>query len=73
MPPVSRSAKIPSAWQADELKAMLAAIDRNNPIGKRDYAMILLACVLGLRIGDIKGLRFSSFNWEEKKAVHHPA
>jgi len=67
MPPVSRSAKIPSAWQADELKAMLAAIDRNNPIGKRDYTMILLACVLGLRIGDIKGLRFSSFNWEEKK------
>ncbi len=67
MPPVSRSAKIPSAWQADELKAMLAAIDRNNPIGKRDYAMILLACVLGLRIGDIKSLRFSSFNWEEKK------
>lgn len=67
MPPISRSAKIPSAWRADELKAMLAAIDRNNPTGKRDYAMILLACVLGLRIGDIKNLRFSSFSWEEKK------
>lgn len=54
MPAVSKSAKIPSAWKLDELKAMLAAIDRNSPIGKRDYAMILLACVLGLRIGDIK-------------------
>jgi len=67
MPPVSKSAKIPSAWQADELRAMLSAIDRSSPIGKRDYAMIILACVLGLRIGDIKNLRFSSFNWEEKK------
>ena len=41
MPAVSKSAKIPSAWKLDELKAMLATIDRNSPIGKRDYAMIL--------------------------------
>ena len=33
MPAVSKSAKIPSAWKLDELKAMLAAIDRNSPIG----------------------------------------
>lgn len=67
MPSISKSARIPSAWQAEELKAMLASIDRNSPIGKRDYAMIVLACVLGLRIGDIKNLRFKNFNWEEKK------
>lgn len=67
MPAVSKSAKIPSAWKLDELKAMLSAIDRNCPIGKRDYAMILLACILGLRIGDIKNLRFQNFNWEDKK------
>lgn len=67
MPPISKSAKIPSAWNVDELKAMIATIDRNNPIGKRDYAMIVLACVLGLRIGDIKNLRFSNFNWGEKE------
>lgn len=67
MPNVSKSAKIPSVWQEDELKALLAVIDRNNPIGKRDYAMVVLACVLGLRIGDIKNLRFNNFNWEEKK------
>lgn len=67
MPSISKSARIPSAWQAEELKAMLAAIDRNSPTGKRDYAMIVLACVLGLRIGDIKTLRFKNFNWEEKK------
>lgn len=67
MPSISKSAKIPSAWSVDELKAMITSIDRNNPIGKRDYAMILLACVLGLRIGDIKALTFSCFNWENKQ------
>ena len=29
--------------------------------------MIVLACVLGLRIGDIKNLRFGNFNWERKE------
>jgi site-specific recombinase XerD len=67
MPSISKTANIPSSWEVDELKAMLGAIDRNNPIGKRDYAMILIACVLGLRVSDIKNLRFSNFNWEEKK------
>lgn len=67
MPPISKSARIPSAWQDGELKAMLSAIDRDSPTGKRDYAMIVLACILGLRIGDIKNLRFRDFNWERKK------
>ena len=67
MPVVSKNAKIPSTWKLDELKAILYVIDRNSPIGKRDYAMILLACVLGLRVGDIKLLRFENFNWEDKK------
>jgi integrase len=67
MPAISKKAKIPSAWSVDELRRLIRAIDRNSPIGKRDYAMILLACVLGLRIGDIKTLRFSNFDWESKK------
>ena len=29
--------------------------------------MILLACILGLRISDIKNLRFSNFDWENKQ------
>ena len=66
VPNISKTANIPSSWDLDNLKKMLSAIDRNNPIGKRDYAMILIACTLGLRVGDIKRLRFNNFNWEEK-------
>lgn len=67
MPPIPKNAKIPSAWKVEELKAMIAAIDRSSPIGKRDYAMIVLACILGLRISDIKNLRFGNFDWERKR------
>ena len=66
MPPISKQAAIPSAWTADELKQLISVIDRNSPIGKRDYAMVLLACVLGLRISDIKNLR-SNFDWNNKE------
>lgn len=66
MPPVSKKAQVPSVWKIEELRQLLAAIDRNSPIGKRDYAMIVLACVLGLRISDIKALRFSNFDWNNK-------
>lgn len=67
MPAVSKQAKIPSAWTTEELRKLIQAIDRGSPIGKRDYAMILLACIFGLRVSDIKNLRFSSFDWNERK------
>lgn len=67
MPKISKQAKIPSLWSKEELMSLLTAIDRNGPIGKRDYAMILLACILGIRSGDIKRLTFDNFNWENKK------
>lgn len=67
MPAISKTASIPSAWSVNELRKMLGAVDRNSPIGKRDYAIILLACVLGLRISDIKALRFGAFDWDNKQ------
>lgn len=67
MPSISKKAKVPSSWLPQELIELLEVIARNSPIGKRDYAMILLACVLGLRISDIKNLRFSNFDWNGKE------
>jgi len=64
-----RQTLIPSVWTADEMKKLLAAIDRGSPKGKRDYAIILLACCLGMRCIDIKRLKISELHWEEKKIV----
>jgi integrase/recombinase XerD len=64
-----KQTRIPSVWTADELKKLIVAIDRGSPKGKRDYAIILLACRLGMRCLDIKHLKMEDFHWEEKKLV----
>lgn len=64
-----KQTRIPSVWTEDELKKLIAAIDRGSPKGKRDYAIILLACCLGMRCSDIKTLKMENFRWEEKKLV----
>ena len=60
-----KQTRIPSVWKKDDLLKLLAAIDRGNPSGKRDYAIILLVTRLGLRCIDVKHLTFANFNWNE--------
>ena len=62
-----KQTSIPSVWTKDELTKLIGAIDRASPKGKRDYAIILIACRLGLRCRDIKNLRITDFHWAEKK------
>lgn len=64
---IPRSGDIPYAWGKDDILKLLNAIDRNDPSGKRDYAIYLLALRTGLRSGDIRNLRISDINWTEKK------
>ena len=60
---VSRNASIPYVWPKEDIQKLLGAIDREDPKGKRDYAILLIAIRLGLRIGDIRNLKQSSINW----------
>jgi site-specific recombinase XerD len=57
---------VPSTWEPTEVKQMLDAIDRGGPVGKRDYAILLLVAKLGIRVGDIKSLKLSDLNWATK-------
>ncbi|HJA56202.1 MAG TPA: site-specific integrase [Candidatus Bacteroides intestinigallinarum] len=57
---------LPSVWEDEDVSAILQCVDRGNPVGKRDYAMILLAVRLGLRGSDIKKLCFSDIDWEKE-------
>ena len=61
--PVRTQPKIPSVWTKEEVLKLIAAIDRGNPSGKRDYAIILLVARLGIRIGDVNNLKFENFDW----------
>lgn len=59
-----RYATVPPVWDQALLKRLLKAVDRSSPMGKRDYAMFLLACRLGLRPGDIRSLTLDSLDWD---------
>jgi site-specific recombinase XerD len=55
--------KIQPFMPQDEIAAVLNIIDRGTAVGKRDYAMILLAAVTGLRGVDIRELSLNSVCW----------
>jgi integrase len=59
----SKQARVPSIWGPGEVARILDAIDRGNPCGKRDYAIVLLIARLGLRSIDVKRLEFGDFDW----------
>jgi site-specific recombinase XerD len=61
---VTRNATIPSVWDPELVVKLLRIIDRSSPKGKRDYAILLLASRLGLRVGDIRTLTLDAINWE---------
>ena len=63
---VSRNAFIPYCWKREDVKKLLEAIDRGDKKGKRDYAILLLVVRLGLRVSDIRGLKFHNLNWSRK-------
>src|ERR1022692_4125281 len=58
-----KQTRIPSIWDPGDVTKILEAVDRGNPCGKRDYAIILLITRLGLRGIDVKRLEFSDFDW----------
>jgi site-specific recombinase XerD len=62
---VPRDAKIPSVWDHELIVRLLEAVDRSSAKGKRDYAILLLACRLGLRAGDIRTLKLDQLHWED--------
>lgn len=63
---ITRNPFIPSVWEQTDVKKLLESIDRQNPKGKRDYAILLLVVRLGLRVGDIRALILSDLNWNRK-------
>ena len=61
--------KLPSTYTKEEVEALIKAIDRSSPKGKRDYAMVLITARLGRRATDVCCLTFDSIQWEQSLIV----
>jgi len=54
---------LPSTWTKEETKKIIESVERTNPCGKRDYAILMIMAKLGLRQCDIINLTFEHFDW----------
>lgn len=62
VPHFHRPVPIPTVYSPDEIFKVENAPDRTTAVGKRDYAMLLLATRLGIRSGDIARLTFKDID-----------
>jgi site-specific recombinase XerD len=63
--PQWRLSALPRYLGPDDVERVIASCDLRSPVGLRDRAVLLLLCRLGLRAGDIRGLRLDDINWRE--------
>ena len=61
---ISRASKLYPAVSHEEVNQTLDMIDRRTPQGKRDYAMVLLGAVTGLRAIDIAKMKLTDIDWK---------
>ncbi len=57
--------KLPSTYSKEEVEKLIVSVERSSFMGRRDYAIILLAARLGLRNSDIANLKFENLFWEQ--------
>jgi len=55
---------IPRAIEPDQVRELLASIDRNTAMGRRDYAILLLLARLGLRSSEVAFLELDEIDWK---------
>ena len=61
-----KSYRLPTVFTASEVERILAVADRDNSLGKRNYAILILVAKMGLRISDVRKLCFDNINWLTK-------
>src|SRR6266567_1163566 len=50
-----------------QVRQVLHHCDRSTPVGRRDYAIMLLLARLGLRAGEVVGLNLEDIDWENAR------
>jgi len=64
-----RRSSLPQGISGADAKALLDSCDRRSSVGRRDYAVILTLLRLGLRRGEVAGLRLDDMDWAAGEVV----
>lgn len=67
MPQSFRLSEVPRAIGWDDVRRMLAAVERRTAKGRRDYAILLLLVTYGLRGHEVANLRIDDIDWKREQ------
>lgn len=62
-----RFVNLPDVLSRSEVDGILTSVDRSTPLGRRDYAILLLAARYGLRPCDIRDLTLDEIDWRGER------
>ncbi len=62
-----RLAHVPRQVSEQEVQKLLESIDRSRPVGRRDYAMVLLLHTYGVRGAHIRALCLEDIQWRRSR------
>lgn len=68
-PQIYRLSEIPRSISWEDVGKVLAGIDRRTPVGKRDYAILLLLVTYGLRAREVAALTLDDIDWKHERLV----
>lgn len=71
VPTVLEQKKLPSVYNKDELLQILAAIDSNTRVGKRNYAIMIVLATYGLRAKDLVELKIENVDFRHRLISFH--
>lgn len=64
-----RLSGLPRALEPGQVRSLLASCERRTTVGRRDYAVLALLARLGLRAGEVAGLRLDDLDWRAGEIV----
>lgn len=59
--------RVLSFYSQEEIAVIEGSVVRSNPLGKRNYALLLLATRLGMRVSDIASLKITDIDWRKNE------
>jgi integrase/recombinase XerD len=60
-------AQLPRGIDWDDVLRVLKTMSRHNAAGRRDYAILMILSMYGLRAGDVAALRLDDIHWRDEK------
>jgi integrase/recombinase XerD len=58
-----RDHNLPLGLSQEAVALLLSSCDRRRTVGRRDYAVLLLLCRLGLRAGEVAAIQIEDIDW----------